>query len=288
MGRASRRKQQRREGVEIDMTLFDAVLYQIAQDEKLYDEFDENGRNFHDLALATAREPDLRVVRFGPEQARALLATEWKDADAPMARELRPPFQHTFLEFGVPLPGRPEHAVGTFISAEPDLGRWAAVTFLVEAPAKEAHSWGSWCMLVQSPIVWSAEEPTHRLVFNALACLESVNVDLVEGASRGLIAPSQGIPQQEVIIRQSTRQRRYPKGHETTARDWSHRWETRGHPKHFRRGPIFQANAHKRIRLANGDEFVRVWCPPHIKGPPDKPFVPKIRTVRKEVGSFHG
>jgi hypothetical protein len=106
----------------------------------------------------------------------------------------------------------------------------------------------------------------------ALFLLESVNVALREGKPAGPGHRGNGVPSYEVFIRQPTRSEHDPSAQTV---DWSHRWEVRGHFKHFRKGPIYEKNADNRVEVG-GDSYVRVWCPPHVKGPPGKPLVPKV------------
>jgi hypothetical protein len=74
----------------------------------------------------------------------------------------------------------------------------------------------------------------------ALAILTAANVELRESAGppRGHVA--HGVPHLEVLVRSTSR--RADVGGAASARNWSHRWEVRGHFKHY--GPdtrIFQA-----------------------------------------------
>lgn len=64
--------------------------------------------------------------------------------------------------------------------------------------------------------------------------------------------------------------------------DWSHAWEVGGHFQHHGRGPVYEncKDPKKRITLPDGSEVVRVWVPPYIKGPADKPLVAKVRDAR--------
>jgi hypothetical protein len=111
----------------------------------------------------------------------------------------------------------------------------------------------------------------------ALDLLKSVNVDLEEAPAAPKGHRAAGVPSFEVVIRQNRSMRRAATSGEAPV-EWSHRWEVRGHYKHFSKGPIFDANPLKRVEH-NGVECVRVWCPPFVKGPEDKPFVPKARRV---------
>ena len=60
----------------------------------------------------------------------------------------------------------------------------------------------------------------------------------------------------------------------------------RGHYKHF--GPdtrLFKATRrdrpHKVLEHPTRGQIVRIWCPDFVKGPDDKPLVPKVRVYPK-------
>ena len=62
--------------------------------------------------------------------------------------------------------------------------------------------------------------------------------------------------------------------------DFSYRFEVRGHYKHFSEGTrIAQANVDRMINIPGKGNVVRIWCPPFVKGPSDKPLVIKNRSV---------
>lgn len=68
--------------------------------------------------------------------------------------------------------------------------------------------------------------------------------------------------------------------------DFSHRFEVRGHYKHFGVDTrLFKATKrdqpHKIINHPTRGEVVRVWCPNFVKGPEDKPLVPKTRVYKE-------
>lgn len=82
----------------------------------------------------------------------------------------------------------------------------------------------------------------------------------------------------EVVVRSSN-------GSATTQHgsvEYSHRFEVRAHFQHHSKGPIFEKckDPAKRV-MHNGVECVRVWNPGSVKGPADKPFVPKVRNATK-------
>lgn len=109
----------------------------------------------------------------------------------------------------------------------------------------------------------------------ALFLLESANVDIEPGEPAPASHRAGGRPTYEVVIRQ-THRATVPAGGSV---DWSHRWEVRGHFKHFRSGFMFDKHANRRVTRPDGSEAVRIWCPPHVKGPGDKPLVPKVRVL---------
>jgi hypothetical protein len=126
------------------------------------------------------------------------------------------------------------------------------------------------------------DEHTMRGASIALASLEllkSVNVELETRPSAPKAHRAHGVPMSEVVIRQRHMNHRSVVSH---AVEWSHRWEVRGHYKHFTKGPIFDANPDRHIEV-DGVECVRLWCPPFVKGPEDKPLVPKVRRVSREI-----
>lgn len=81
-----------------------------------------------------------------------------------------------------------------------------------------------------------------------------------------------------VHIRQSTRRARGGVGRHI---EYAHRFETRGHYKYFPEGTrLADAKPEKLSWVPEKGAYMRrIWCPPFVKGPADKPLVPKIRTV---------
>lgn len=59
---------------------------------------------------------------------------------------------------------------------------------------------------------------------------------------------------------------------------WSHRWEVRGHYKHFTKGSHTKDES-KLAPCPQHGMCRREWSPPHVKGPEDKPLIPKVRVV---------
>lgn len=115
----------------------------------------------------------------------------------------------------------------------------------------------------------------------SLLLLECANIDLVDVAPAPPAHRAQGRPGYEIVIRQNPR--RYISDNEVTV-DWSHRWEVRGHFKHHGPDtPVFRAterrNPSKIIDHPVRGRCVRFWCPPFVKGPENKPLIPKVRRV---------
>lgn len=139
----------------------------------------------------------------------------------------------------------------------------------------------AWVVDVQEARIWAqlwVVSPALGAA-SALRLLEAVNVDLqpaelARPVRRRAAREGADIPL-EVVIRTSRRDSDVP----SHSVDWQHRWTVRGHWKHFHKGPIFNANPRRRVVDAEGNECVRVWCPPFVKGPDDKPLVLKSRRV---------
>jgi hypothetical protein len=120
--------------------------------------------------------------------------------------------------------------------------------------------------------------------------LQSVNVEMVEAplsSSQQRKAERKGRKVALTVrVKQNKRRVSNPSGGE---RDYSHRFEVSGHYKHhFEEKPngepnkIFEKYANKnpdKVLNIQGQRCVRFWTPPFVKGPEDKPLVPKIRVM---------
>jgi hypothetical protein len=234
--------------------------------------------------------PDLRVVRFPASQGEVFLTYGHDLMDA--GSQSRPPFDHTFYDLGFMNVGLHE-MVGASVYWDDLHAGWAAVFYLRE---KGTDDWSSHFLSSDSvqtgkgkvesigpaygrPPAETASAAAARVVAGVLVFLESANVDLVDAVPLPKGHQAFGIPHHEVLVRQQKRRLVYPDGHQPAESSWSHRWEVRGHFKHFRRGAVYEKNVERRVHTADGDEFVRIWCPPFVKGPEDKPLVPKLRRV---------
>jgi hypothetical protein len=68
--------------------------------------------------------------------------------------------------------------------------------------------------------------------------------------------------------------------------EWSQRWMVRGHWKHFGEHTAVARRHPSRVKDIPGHgRCVRVWCPPFVKGPADKPLVLKTRVVHDSAAS---
>lgn len=121
-----------------------------------------------------------------------------------------------------------------------------------------------------------------------LILLESANVELVESSlqyPRGHIA--QDNIRYEILVKPS--KNRYKRRDDTQPANYSHRFEVRGNfAHHYETKPDGTENQlftkwsmerPEKIIEREGRPCIRIWRPPYVKGPSDKPLVPKIRRV---------
>jgi hypothetical protein len=115
-----------------------------------------------------------------------------------------------------------------------------------------------------------------------LRFLSCINVELVDASvsrqERRAAERKGGRIAQIVYIRQN---RRRPASEAQGMIDWSHRWEVRGHYKHFPKGTrLADAAPGKLSWEPTRNAYVRrIWCPPYVKGPESKPLLPKTHAV---------
>lgn len=133
------------------------------------------------------------------------------------------------------------------------------------------------------PVVEEAQEIVADgagVVAAVLSWLESMNVELVEAP----LSPRQRMREQgkgrKIALTVQVRPpKSKPVGRNGKA-NYSHRFEVRGHYMHFPEGTKVGDAAPEKLSFVPGRGFVRkVWCPPHVKGPIDKPLIPKVRVV---------
>jgi hypothetical protein len=134
--------------------------------------------------------------------------------------------------------------------------------------------------LVKDDLGEIARQVAERAVA-ALYWLESVNVDLAEAP----LSPRQRARELNKGRRIAlTVAVRAPKSKRPVGQNgrvnYSHRFEVRGHYMHFPEGTRLADADPTKLSFVPGRGFVRkVWCPPHVKGPQDKPLIPKVRVV---------
>jgi hypothetical protein len=131
---------------------------------------------------------------------------------------------------------------------------------------------------------------TMLQVLKVVRFLESANVDLEQTpVSRQVRRSSErkGTQISLTVTVRSPRRHQTPSSLVGEGRDYSHRFEVRGHYKHF--GPdtrLFRATQRDRpnkiLKHPTRGQIVRIWCPDFVKGPDDKPLVPKVRIVPNE------
>lgn len=121
--------------------------------------------------------------------------------------------------------------------------------------------------------------------YAALAVLESANVELVDSVRpyvRGHVAF--GTPKFDIYIRQN---RRSAGGSGDGFSNYSHRFEVRGNFAHHfeltasgtpnRLFERWSVEKPEKVVQVGGQPCIRIWRPPYVKGPEDKPLIPKIR-----------
>lgn len=130
-----------------------------------------------------------------------------------------------------------------------------------------------------------------RPAIAVLAWMESVNVEVVEVPLRAAQRARQIHKGRNISltvqIKQSKRRAAASGG---SSANLSHRFEVRGHyTHHFETkadgtpNKVFERYSKKhpeKVLNIQGQPCVRFWTPPYVKGPADKPFVPKVRVVQ--------
>lgn len=118
---------------------------------------------------------------------------------------------------------------------------------------------------------------------SALRVLDAVNVSLADvqlpRAARRRAEREGAIPALTVDIT-TGRAAGATGGAEGAHVEWKHRWMVRGHWKHYGEHTAIARRHPSRVKDVPGHgRCVRVWCPPFVKGPADKPLVLKTRVV---------
>jgi hypothetical protein len=229
---------------------------------------------------------------------------------AAVLRNLQPPFDLTWVDTGS-------------VTLEPGTTDCVLVGGLVfsseESPARPQHKGaavlpvikGASDHVLSAPPVLAAAHPDHRgmaavdlshdqkfsqmvnagdrgakdlqeIIVDAGGVI--VNVDLVEAPLSPRQRKREAKKGRRIALTVQVRQpKTRPVGRNGTA-NYSHRFEVRGHYMHFPGGTKLADADPAKLSFVPGRGFVRkVWCPPHVKGPQDKPLVPKVRVVAEDA-----
>lgn len=165
--------------------------------------------------------------------------------------------------FGGPLPSPPDGL---------DLVEFDGGAAWIISDIKDGMSWAD--MWVVKPAL---------AAISALRVLDAVNVNLADvtlpRAARRRAEREGAIPARTVDITtgRSSSSAVATGGNQI---EWKHRWMVRGHWKHFGEQTAVARRHPSRVKDVPGHgRCVRVWCPPFVKGPADKPLVLKTRVV---------
>lgn len=185
--------------------------------------------------------------------------------DAQVPREL----MFGCIRFGAPMPPAPE---GLTHVALDDCEAWVVVDL--------------------DPKPWTAlwlRAPALAAI-SAMRLLDAVNVDLIDvplaRAARRRAEREDAKPALMVDVRTShTSSGSDPTGNVGTV-DWRQRWTVRGHWKHFgEHTRVARRHPSRILDVPGHGRCVKVWCPPHVKGPADKPLILKTRVVAAHTGA---
>lgn len=143
----------------------------------------------------------------------------------------------------------------------------------------------AWVVDIENPEPWAhlwLLVPAVAAV-SALRLLDAVNVSLIDmplARAARRRAEREGAKPALMVDIASGRSTGHG-GSDTLAHiDWQHRWTVRGHWKHFGEGtPIARRHPSRVLDVPGHGRCVKVWCPPFVKGPADKPLIFKTRTV---------
>lgn len=258
-----------------------------------------------DNALLTMRMmQDARVLTVSKEQVEALprLVQPDEPDEAQRLAEwfegLRLPFPAMFLDLGgAVLPGLTDCGAAGVLALEDEEGVMCT-PFALTAGRVQPIPLSMACYEGSIRTLWMVD-PHHSLkgdvvdglktaafwcterAIAVLGWLESVNVHVVETPLKPKQRKRELAKGRQIALTvqvQQPRRRASAKGEGT--RDFSHRFEVRGHYMHFPEGTRLADSDPTKLSFVPGRGFVRkVWCPPHVKGPTDKPLVPKVRQV---------
>jgi hypothetical protein len=132
-------------------------------------------------------------------------------------------------------------------------------------------------------VLATATATAVRTALKLLYLLDSANVELdAKPVSRQVRRKAERAGTEiawTVKVREPRRNERADAGR--GSREYSHRFEVRGNFAHHRRGSwLFDHSAGEEVRpCPRCGECRRVWRPPHVKGPAERPLAIKIRRV---------
>lgn len=119
----------------------------------------------------------------------------------------------------------------------------------------------------------------HNLAQRVLAAmylLEAANVELVDQPITRQVRRQAERKGHRIGLAVEIRTKRSKSVPRDGTVDYSHRFDVRGHWRHYTDGAIFDAGTPKPCARC-GRPCRRVWVPPYVKGPMNKPYVPKLR-----------
>lgn len=199
----------------------------------------------------------------------------------PSDRSVQGPLIFPFLHYPEGRPGEPIGIAVTPMSGEEgitgfDLANW------------EAKGQGQFEKATNDCVALAERAIT------CLAWLMSFNVELVEAPLSSRQRKRELAKGRQIALTVAVRQSR--RTSTSTSADhrinYAHRFETRGHFRHhFETKPDGSLNKmfasclskdSSRLIEVDGKPCFRFWVPPFVKGPVDKPFVPKIRVASEE------
>jgi hypothetical protein len=174
--------------------------------------------------------------------------------------------------------GRPGEPIGVAVAAGSD-GR--SITGL-DLADWEAKGMGRFQRVIEDGVALSERAIT------CLAWLMSFNVELVEAPLSRRQRERELAKGREIALTVQIRQSKRSAATEREGKaDYSHRFETRGHFRHHfetkadgSENQVYASCLAKdpaRLIEVDGKPCFRFWVPPFVKGPVDKPFVPKLR-----------
>lgn len=148
----------------------------------------------------------------------------------------------------------------------------------------------AWVVDISDPKPWVAlwlRSPALAAI-SALRLLDAVNVDLADvplpRPARRRAARENAQPALIVNVR-SSHSGSTATGNGATV-GWRQRWTVRGHWKHFgEHTAVARRHPSRVLEVPGHGRCVKVWCPPHVKGPDDKPLILKSRFVAPEKDS---